>query len=199
MKKLFWALEDLGWNFKCRYNYWLHGPYGLTRNIERMPLRYLLKYMRKYGATIGTGVIIDSGIKIHRPDKYLPLKNLIIGDNVYIGHRVLLDLTCKIVFENNTAMSADCQIWTHVGDYMNNLKDHSDYKEKTKQVVIREGVVCYSNVILNPGVEICEKSRVLAMSMVSNRIPPMQIWAGVPAKLVKERNEQPLQGTVFSI
>lgn len=187
MKRIFWAFENIGWTIRCSYNFWLHGPYGLTRILERMPLRYLLKYMRKYGATIGTGVIIDSGIKFHRPDKQTPLKNLVIGDDVYLGHRLLIDLTCKIIFENNTAMGADCQVWTHVGDYMNNLRDQNDYKEKTAQVILREGVVCYSNVILNPGAEIGEKSRVLALSMVSKKVPPLQIWGGVPATLIKER------------
>jgi acetyltransferase-like isoleucine patch superfamily enzyme len=187
MKKLFLAIEDLNWTIKCSYNFWLHGPYGLTRTIEKMPFRFLLKYMRKYGASIGYGVIIDSGIKFHRPDRSVPLKNLIIGDNVYIGHRILIDLTSTVVFENNTAMGADCQIWTHVGDFKDKLRDKDDYKEKIAQVMIREGVVCYSNVILNPGAEIGKKARVLALSMVSQEIPDSQIWGGVPAKFIKQK------------
>jgi acetyltransferase-like isoleucine patch superfamily enzyme len=152
-----------------------------------MPFRFLLKYLRKYGATIGSGVIIDSGIKIHRPDKNNPLKNLIIGNNVYLGHRLLIDLTSRVIFENNTAMGADCQIWTHVGDYKYNLRDRSDYNERIADVIVHEGVVCYSNVIINPGAEIGKNSRVLALSMVSNKIPELQIWAGVPAKFIKNR------------
>ena len=187
MKSIFLFLEDLHWNLRCRYNFWLHGHYGLTRIIEIMPFRFLLKYLRKYGATIGSGVIIDSGIKIHRPDKHRPLKNLIIGNDVYKGHRILLDLTCRVVFENNIAMGSDCQIWTHVGDFKNNLRDGDDYKEKMADVTVKEGVICYSNVIINPGAEIGKNSRILALSMVSNKIPDLQIWAGVPAKFIRNR------------
>jgi carbamoyl-phosphate synthase large subunit len=175
MKKLLWIVEYLTWNIRCRYEFWLHGPYGLTRTLEEMPLFFLLKYMRKYGASIGTGVVIDSGLKLHRPDSKIPLKNLTIGNDVYIGHRIILDMTDKITFEDNIAIGADCQIWTHVGDFNYEMRNS------------KEGALCYSSVIVNPNSILDKKSRVLAMSMVSGHIPENQIWAGVPAKLIKER------------
>ncbi len=188
IKKDFWIFEDIIWNVRCRFYFWLYGPYGLTRTIEKVPFRFLIKYMQKYGAQIGTGVIIDSGIKFHRPDKKIPLKNLIIGNNVYIGHNILLDLTEKIIIQNNIGIGANCQIWTHVGDFVNELRDNNDYYEKAAAIIVNDGAVIYSNVILNPGVELGRKSRILAMSMVSGKIPENQIWAGVPAKFIKERN-----------
>jgi acetyltransferase-like isoleucine patch superfamily enzyme len=187
MKKIFWILEDLKWNISCRFNFWLHGPYGLTRTIEKIPFRFLLKYMRKYGANIGSGVVIDSGIKFHRPDKQRPLKNLFIGDSVYIGHNILFDLTDKIIIENNICIGSDCQIWTHVGDFMNEVRNKEDYFEKIASVRLNEGCLCYSQVIINPGSVVGNKSRILAMSMVSGSIPDNQVWAGVPAKFIKKR------------
>lgn len=187
MKSIFFFFEDLAWNIRCRYHFWLHGPYGLSRVVEKIPFRFLVKYLCKYGATIGVGCIIDSGFKIHRPDKILPFKNLIIGNNVYIGHNILLDLTEKILFEDDSAMGANCQIWTHVGDYSEKLRDKNDYKELVAPVIIKRGAVCYSGVLINPGVEIGEQSRVLALSMVSKIIPSKEVWYGVPAKFYKKR------------
>lgn len=188
MKKIIIYFEDIYWSIKCRFNFFLHGSYGLTRTIEKIPFRFVLKYMRKYGATIGAGVIIDSGFKLHRPDSITPLKNLIIGNNVYIGHNILLDLTDKIIFEDNSAMGANCQIWTHVGDYVHELRNKSDYFEKVGRVVISSGAVCYSNVIINPDVIVGKNSRVFALSLVSSIIPESQIWAGIPAKFKFNRN-----------
>jgi biotin carboxylase/acetyltransferase-like isoleucine patch superfamily enzyme len=187
MKEFFLKIEDINWAIKCKYNFWLHGPYGLTRIIERMPFYFLIKYMRKYGATIGTGVLIDSGIKFHRPDKKRPLKNFIIGSDTYVGHRILLDLTEKIIIGDNVAIGSDCQIWTHVGDFKNEVRNTTDYHEKIAPVILHAGALCYSHVIINPGVEIGRKVRVLAMSMISKNIPDNQVWAGVPAKFINER------------
>ncbi|HOZ14472.1 MAG TPA: hypothetical protein PK784_06760 [Tenuifilaceae bacterium] len=185
IKDIFILIENHIWNLRCRYNYWMHGAYGLTRTIEKMPFRFVVKYFRKYGATVGENVIIDSGFKIHRPSSGLPLKNLVIGDSVYIGHRVLFDLTEKITFENNTAMGADCQIWTHVGNYKENLRDKNDYKEKIAPVILRSGVVVYSCSVLNPGTDIGEKSRIFGLSMVGGAIPGSEVWGGIPAKYIK--------------
>lgn len=181
-------MEDLKWNIRCRYNYWLHGPYGLAKMVEAMPFKYRIKYLRKYGAEIGKRCIIDSGFKIHRPARMKPFKNLTIGNDVYLGHNLLLDLTDKIIFEDNTAMGANCQIWTHVGDYLEDQHDKSDYEERIAPVIIKRGAVCYSSVILNPGVVIGERSRVFAMGMVNRSVPANEIWAGIPSKSIKARS-----------
>jgi acetyltransferase-like isoleucine patch superfamily enzyme len=188
IKKIFWKIEDWIWHFRCVYKFWLHGTYGLASIVERMPFRFTIKYLRKYGATIGDNCIIDSGFKIHRPDRKIPFKNLIIGNNVYIGHNILLDLSDKIIFEDNVAIGANCQIWTHVGDFVNLLKDKNDYSEKIAPVKFSNGVLCYSGVLINPGVTVGLQSRILAFAMVNANIPDKEIWRGIPACFYKSRN-----------
>jgi len=180
-------MENIVWNVRCRYNYWLHGPYGLARIIEKMPFKYTIKYLRKYGANIGDNCIIDSGFKIHRPDSKKPFKNLIIGNDVYIGHNILFDLTDKIIIEDNVAIGGNCQIWTHVGDFIEHQHDKNDYEEKIFPVTIENGVICYSGVILNPGVLVGKRSRVYALGMVTKNIPDNEIWGGIPAKKIMIR------------
>ncbi len=187
MKTIFWWIEDNIWNLKCTYNLWLHGPYGLCKVVEKMPFRFLNKFLKKYGAKIGENCIIDSGFKIHRPDKQVPFKNLVLGNNVYIGHNFLVDLTDKVIFEDNTALSANCQVWTHVGDYKYALRDKNDYTEKVDRVIFKEGFVGYAGAIFNPGSILGRYSRVLALSMVSGEIPEKEIWGGIPSKFIKKR------------
>lgn len=187
LKYLFLIIENLIWSLRCKYKFWLYGSYGLTRVVENMPFHFVIKYFRKYGADIGKNCIIDSGFKIHRPNKNTPFKNLIIGNNVYIGHNLLIDLTAKVVFENNSALGANCQIWTHVGDYKYCLRDKTDYEERIQPVIFKEGSVGYSGVIFNPGAILGKYTRVLALSMVSGTVPEKEIWGGVPAKLIKKR------------
>ena len=187
MKALFWFFEDLGWNLRCRYNLWLHGPYGISKVVEEMPFRFIIKYLRKYGATVGENCIIDSGFKIHRPDKIKPFKNLILGNNVYLGHNAILDLTEKIIIEDNVAIGANCQLWTHVGDFRISLRDKNDYSELTKPLLIKEKVICYSGVLFSPGVVIGKQARVYAYSMVNKSIPEKEIWGGIPVKFIRKR------------
>lgn len=187
LKKLFLNIENLIWNIKCKYNYWLYGSYGLTKVVEAMPFRFVIKYLRKYGAEVGDSCIIDSGFKVHRPDKKKPFKNLIIGTNVYLGHNLLLDLTEKVIFENNIAIGANCQVWTHVGDFKYFLRDKNDYDERIKEVIFKEGFLGYSSIVFNPGAILGKHARVLASSMVSGNVPEKEIWAGVPARFIKKR------------
>jgi len=187
VKKLFLTIENLIWNIRCKYKFWLLGPYGLTKVVESMPLRFSIKYLRKYGAEIGENCIIDSGFIIHRPDRELPFKNLIIGNDVYIGHSLLVDLTDKVIFEDNTALGANCQVWTHVGDYKYLLRSKEDYEERIQPVIFKTGFVGYSGAVFNPGAILGSYARVLALSMVSGSIPEKEMWGGVPARFIKKR------------
>ncbi len=186
-KLVIWWIEDCIWNIKCRYNYWLHGPYGLAKVVEKMPFRYVIKYLKKYGATIGENCNIERGLIIHRPNLNKPFKNLILGNNIYVGHNLLIDLSAEFTMENNTAFGANCQVWTHTGDYKYNLNDKKDYHEIVKPVVIKEGTVCYSGVIIRQGCILGEFSRIGAGSVVIKDVNPRTFVAGLPAKEIKKR------------
>lgn len=181
LKGLFFLFEDFRWNIKCHYNYWLHGPYGLCKVIEKIPFRYLIKYLRKYGAEIGEGCIIERGIRIHRPFGERPLENLRIGKKVYLGHNILLDLTRKVTIDDFVCIGADTQIWTHSGYYDNADKK---YVEKTGEVLIKEYVIIYSAVIVAQGIIIGTGSRIGANSFVNRNIDDNLVVAGIPAKII---------------
>jgi acetyltransferase-like isoleucine patch superfamily enzyme len=186
MKKLLWFIEDSTWNIRCGYNYWLHGPYGLCKVIEKIPNRFLIKYLRKFGASIGSNCLFERGINIHRPFGRKPFENLIIGNNVYLGHNTLIDLTRKVELKNRVIIASRCQIWTHASYYGNSDIDKPNYGEYFGEVMINEGAIIYSNTIVMHGITIERFSRIGANSLVNKTIPGGEFWGGVPVKKIEK-------------
>ncbi len=187
MKQLLYFLEGFLWSIKCSYFLWLHGPYGLAKIIEKMPLRFLPKYLRKYGATVGKNCVFERGLNIHRPFGKKPFENLYIGDNVYLGHNTILDLTKKITLHNRVIIASRCQIWTHASYYGGNTIENHQYGEHYGEVVVNEGALIYSNTVITHGVEIGKFAKVGASSLVNKSIPDNSFYAGVPIKEIQKK------------
>jgi acetyltransferase-like isoleucine patch superfamily enzyme len=188
MKRLFWALEDLNWNLKCRYYFWLHGPYGLAKVVEKIPFRFLIKYLKKYGATIGDNCKFERGLNIHRPFANKPFENLIIGNNVYLGHNTLIDLSRKVILEDNVIIASNCQLWTHASYYEIDSVETFKYGEKYGELKIENAAIIYSGVVITHGVRIGKLSIIGANSLLNQSIKENQFWGGVPAKFIKTGN-----------
>lgn len=184
MKHFLWIYEDFLWNIRCQYGLWLHGPYGLARIVEKMPYRFIIKYLKKYGARIGENCRLERGINIHRPLGEKPFENLKIGNNVYLGHNTLIDLTCQVELEDKVIIASQCQIWTHTSYYSHNSTGDFQYGENNGQVIINKGAIIYSGVIITYGVKIGALSIIGANSLVNKNIPAGQFWGGVPAKAI---------------
>ncbi len=167
MRKILSGIEELIWSIRCKFYFYLHGPYGVSNCIERMPFRLIIKFMRKYGADIGTDCRIETGIILHRPDKEIPFKNLVLGKGAFIGHRSIIDLTDKVIFEDYSGIGGYCQIWTHQTTSL-----FPPSPEVSAPVRLEYGVICYSGVIISPGVTIGRHSAIGASSVVNSSIPP---------------------------
>lgn len=183
-KRLFWVCEDVRWNIRCRYQLWLHGPYGLAKVIEQMPFRFIVKYLRKYGATIGEHCRFERGINIHRPLGKKPFENLMIGNDVYLGHNTLIDLTRKVTLKDRVIIASRCQIWTHASYYKNPDVNDPQYGERLGDVTIEEGAIIYSGVVIGHGVTVGSFARVGANSLVIGDVVANGFVGGVPAKLL---------------
>jgi len=169
---------------KADFLFWLYGPYGVCNVLKVLPYPHIPMILRRYGATIGKKCVIDTGFQVHRPDSVTPFKNLKIGDQVYIGHNILVDLTGEVVIDSQAAIGANCQIWTHTGDY---TYDRSDYDEKISPVHIGISSVVYSGSLISCGVNISDFARVGAGSVVLKDVKKYQYVAGVPAKEIRMR------------
>lgn len=185
VRKIFWAGENLIWSIRCAYNFWLHGPYGLAKVIEKIPFRFLVHYLRKYGATIGEKCRFERGLNLHRPLGKKPFENLIIGNEVYLGHNTLIDLSRKVILEDKVIIASRCQIWTHASYYGATSKDNPEYGEHYGEVRIGEGAILYSNVLVAHGTTIGTFAKVGACALVNRSVPDFCFVGGVPAKNLK--------------
>lgn len=182
MKNLFWFFEDILWSIRCSYNLWLHGPYGLAKVIERIPFRFLVKYLRKYGATIGNDCRFERGLNLHRALGKKPFENLVIGNGVYLGHNTLIDLTEKVEIKDKVIIASRCQIWTHASVYKGKDVINPEYSEHKGGVSIGECAIIYSGAIITHGVRIGEMARVGACALVNKSVEAGTFVKGVPAK-----------------
>jgi acetyltransferase-like isoleucine patch superfamily enzyme len=162
----------------------LFGPYGVSNCIEIMPFPYIKQMLRKYGAKVGKNCTIERGLILHRPNPKKPFKNLDIGDNVYIGHNILFDLTDEIHIGNDSALGARCQVWTHTGDWTYNRQDE---KERINPVIIGKAVIVWSGAIISQNVKIHDYARIGANSIVLKDVKSRMIYAVIPSKEIIDR------------
>jgi acetyltransferase-like isoleucine patch superfamily enzyme len=185
IRYIFLLFEDISWNLSCRYNLMLYGPYGLSGVIERMPPRFLVKYLRKYGATIGNECQIEKGLNLHRPGVKKPFENLIVGNDVYIGHKVKIDLTKKVIIHDNVIIGSRCMLWTHASYYIYE-NSMPVYKEHHGEIEIFKYSLIYSGVIISFGIKVGNNVKIGAGSMVNRSLEDQCFYGGIPAKFIKK-------------
>lgn len=171
------------YKFKCSFFYKLHEGEGLSYVIENLPKKYVVPILRRYGAIIGEGSDIDRGIILHRLSQTKDIRKISIGKETHLGHNMILDLTSRIEIGSYSAFGANCQIWTHTGNW---TIDRSDEEDIINPVIIGESVICYSGVIISQNVIIGDYARVAAGSVVIKNIEAKCFVGGVPAKFIKE-------------
>lgn len=116
------------------------------------------KCLKMVGVNIKGRAIIYNGVGI---DSVAP-------DKIYIG--------------NNVAITAGTKILTHYLD-----PNEKGNKFRFGEVHIEDDVFIGVNVIICNAVTIGKGSIVGAGSVVTKNIPPYQVWAGNPARFIKER------------
>lgn len=152
----------------------------LDEKVDIMPLRFVKliayyytdarirkKYLRRLGFIMGENTYSNLGLN------FTPLENekisVEIGDNVSIAPSV------TFISESSA----------------NNGKDINDLPylkkvTKSKKIIIENDVWIGANVTILPGIKVGKCSIIGAGSVVINDIEPYSIYAGVPAKKIRE-------------
>lgn len=123
-------------------------------------------------------------------------KNITIGDSFYIGKFSQIECNAEIgnyvMFGNRVAL---------VGRYDHNFQqlgvpmrlstsirdDNYNWKGLNEKVIIEDDVWIGFGTIILSGVRICKGSIIAAGSIVTKDIEPFSIYAGVPAKKMRNR------------
>jgi acetyltransferase-like isoleucine patch superfamily enzyme len=110
-----------------------------------------------------------------------------IGEGSIIGDRSILDARSGIYIGKNVNFSSNVKIWSF-------QHDHSDpyfncTEEKVGAVYIEDRVWIGPDVTILHSVTIGEGAVVAAGAVVTKDVPAFAIVAGIPAKVIGERNK----------
>lgn len=152
----------------------------------------------------GENVIIEDGVRIFHPE------NIIIGDNVYIGHDTILKgyHNSLLIIGSNSWIGQMCFIHGAGGVTIGQnvgigpmVKIHgARHKEKGIEVPLLFTELEYGQIIINndcnigigavimSGVSIGVGAKIGANAVVNRDIPDYSVAVGVPVKVIKIRN-----------
>lgn len=113
--------------------------------------------------------------------------NIEIGNNVGISSSAIISYN-EIKIGNNVKIGGNTVIYDsdfHNLDYRLRQNIKTDIP-KTAPVIIEDDVFIGSHSTILKGVRIGKCSIIAACSVVTKNIPPMEIWGGNPAKLIRK-------------
>jgi acetyltransferase-like isoleucine patch superfamily enzyme len=152
---------------------------------------------------LGKNVVFEKGVLVFHPE------NIEIGDNVYIGHCAALKGYHKrlMVIGDHSWIGQQCFFHSAgglrigkavgVGPKVTILSSQHQAMDRNipiyfsplefSEVVLEDGCDIGAGVIILPGVRVGEGAIVGAGAVVTRDVPDYEIWAGVPARKIRER------------
>ncbi len=116
-----------------------------------------------------------------------------IGDDSIISPYCIFYGAGGIEIGKRSGFGPNVMIFSNRLSYDARLIGQKNEKMHFKKVIIGDDAQLYSGVIVNIGVSIGNGAVVGAGSLVLSDIPPKEVWAGIPAKFIKKRDEDVIQ------
>lgn len=116
-----------------------------------------------------------------------PNAEIRIGNNVGISQSAIVS-HCSVIIGDNVDIGGGCMIYTsdfHSLDWRIRITKEDQNNKKNAPVVIKDNVFIGAQSMILKGVVIGENSIVGAGSVVTKSIPANQIWAGNPARFIR--------------
>ncbi len=114
-----------------------------------------------------------------------------VGDLI-IGHHTRIGLGCTVIapvtIGNHVLLAQNIVISGLNHNYEDIRKTIHEQGVSTSPIVIEDDVWIGANSVITAGVTIGKHSVVAAGSVVTKSIPPYSVWAGTPAKMMKQYN-----------
>lgn len=134
---------------------------------------------------------IGENVQIEKGTFYL-LKNIEIGDHVYIGPEAYIFAQGGVSIGSGTIFGPRVTILTSNHNYDSPDLQSIPYDGKNilKKVTIGENVWIGANVLIAPGVTIGEGAVVAMGAVVIKDVPPFALVGGNPAKVIKYRDKE---------
>lgn len=147
--------------------------------INKIPSRRIRRGFYKL-----LGANIDKSSSLYRRVEVLFPSGLKIDKNVSIGWFTLLDARAGISIGENTNLSSYTKFITGSHDV-----DDKEFTAEFKPIHIGKNVWVGTGATVLQGVTIGDGAVIGAGAVVTKNVPAYEIWGGVPAKLIRKRNE----------
>lgn len=141
-------------------------------------LRRLL--LRAVGCRLGPRAIIHRRVKLFYPGRLSIGAGSIVNEGCYLDNRRGIEIGAHV------SIAHDVKIYTLGHDI-----DAADFAEKGAPVRIGDYAVLFANVLVMPGVSIGRGAVVLPGTVVSRDVPELAVVAGVPARVLRQRQLDP--------
>ncbi len=180
----------------------------IYRRIASIPApRHVARktFLRCLGAHIGRGTIIppccmpwphqvwlgkdcrlEPGIYFKFDWYWKTGPNIVIGDRVFIGRNVEFNIQGRIEIGNDCLIASGCVFVDH--DHGVRLAERiSDQPSQIGQIILGKDVWIGANSVILKNARIDDGAIIGAGSVVTKPIPAKEIWAGNPARKLRDR------------
>lgn len=140
------------------------------------PRRMKCFLLRRFGAKIGTGVVIKPRVNIHLPWK------LAVGDYSWIGEEALILNFEPVVIGSHACLSQRVFLCTGNHDYRD-----PNFSYRNAPITIEAGAWLGAQSFVCPGTTVARDAVVTAGSIVTGNLPAGMICSGNPCAPVRPR------------
>ena len=155
---------------------------GENLSVERVP--YILGHAE---ILIGDNVTLSGQLNIIT-GRFSDNPQLIIGDNVFIGHNTLFSVNKRIEIKDNASIAGGCRIADsdgHPSEWKKRAEEAELTDDDMKPVVIGEHAWVGANVQILKGITIGPRAIIGAGSVVISDVPADTLAMGSPARKVR--------------
>lgn len=136
---------------------------------------------------IGAGTEIQRLCRISLGDGKTDRPQLGIGERAFIGQCTHLSVMQPLTIGRNTIIGANCYLLTNQHRFQSREIPIRDQGYDCAPLTIGEEVWIGANCVIMPGIVIGKGAIIGAGSVVNKNVGAYEIWAGLPAKKIKDR------------
>lgn len=163
---------------KCIEALWLVvGTLTVSSRLPGSALRIAI--LRLFGAKIGSGVVVKSGIRVKFPWR------LEIGDHSWIGENVWIDNLARVEIGPNVCVSQGCYLCTGSHDW-----GRETFDLITAPIALQSGCWLGAMSRVAPGVTVGSGAVLTFGSTAGSNLLPNTIFRGNPAAAIRPRPSQ---------
>ena len=133
--------------------------------------------LRAFGARIGRGAVLKPRLRVKFPWK------LTLGEHVWLGEGVWIDNLAPVEIGSNVCVSQEAYLCTGSHDW-----GSSQFDLAVRPIRLADCVWICARATLAPGTSVGEGSVVALGAVASGELASWQVYAGVPAAVVRARS-----------